>query len=63
MAGNCNYQALKALFSWSYFRLYVRPEHVITVAYSLQLLFECTDFRGLIFRFGISVRPGKLDSL
>ncbi len=32
------------------------PEHIIAVAYCLwRLLFECPDFRGLIFLFGLSI--------
>ncbi len=39
----------------AYFRgliFVVCPEHVIIVAYCLQLLFQCSDFHGLIFHFG-----------
>ncbi len=47
---NVRYQALKAYFRGLIFVVY--PEHVIIVAYYPRLLFECTYFRGSIFRFG-----------
>ncbi len=45
---------LKAYFSWSYM-----PWTHLVVAYCPQLLFECMDFRGLIFRFGVFRNKNK----